>query len=140
VSESFRIELSSSPRLLQVVRAVVSQYGRLLALGEDETFRLKTAVDEACANVIRHSYGGDPGQPIVLTFTVSDDRLEILVRDFGTKPDPQRLKPQREDQAKPGGLGLPLILSVMDEVAYDLSPEKGSALRMVKYLRGRDGE
>ncbi len=125
MSESFRIELSSSPRLLQVVRAVVSQYGRLLELAEEETFRLKTAVDEACANVIRHSYGGDTGQRIVLTFTLSEDRLEILLRDFGKKP---------------GGLGLPLILHVMDEVAYDLSPEKGSALRMVKYLRGRDRE
>ena len=139
MSESFRIELSSSPRLLQVIRAVVSQYGRLLDLGEGEIFRLKTAVDEACANAIRHSYGGDAGQRLILTFTLSEDRLEILLRDFGKKPDPERLRPQKEDPTTPGGLGLPLILNVMDEVAYDLSLEKGCALRMVKYLRGRDG-
>lgn len=136
MSETFRIELSSSPRLLQVVRAVVAQYGLLLELGEEETYRLKAAVDEACANAIRHSYGGVAGRPIVLTFTLEEDRLEILLRDFGRKPDPDRLASQDLDGSRAGGLGLPLIRHVMDEVHYDLSPETGSALRMVKYLRG----
>lgn len=133
-SETFQIEVSSSPRLLQVVRAAVAQYGRLLELGEEETQRLKTAVDEACANIIRHSYGGDPGQRIVITFNLSDVRLEILLRDFGRKPDPARLEARDPDTSRPGGLGLPLIRSVMDEVEFDLSHDRGTTLRLVKYL------
>ena len=134
VSETFQIELSSSPRLLQVLRAAVGQYGRSLDLGEEETHRLKAAVDEACTNIIRHSYGGAPDQRIVITFTLSEDRLEILLRDFGRKPDPARLEPREPDASRPGGLGLPLIRSVMDEVEFDLSHAEGTALRLVKYL------
>lgn len=138
MSETFQIEFSSSPRLLQVVRAAVGQYGRLLRLGEEETHRLKTAVDEACANIIRHSYGGDPGR-IVITFRLSDERLEILLRDFGRKPDPARLEPKAPEPSRPGGLGLPLIRTVMDEVEYDLSQAEGTTLRLVKYLAARAG-
>ena len=138
-SETFQIELSSSPRLLQVVRAAVGQYGRLLDLSEEEAHRLKAAVNEACANIIRHGYGWDPGQRIVITFTLSDASLEILVRDFGRKPDPMHLEPREADPARPGGLGLPLIRSVMDEVEFDLSQERGTTLRLVKYLGRKPG-
>ncbi len=138
-SETFQIEVSSSPRLLQVVRAVVGQYGRLLDFSEEETHRLKAAVDEACANIIRHSYGGDPGQRIVITFTLSDARLEILLRDFGRKPDPARLQSRETDPSQPGGLGLALIRSVMDEVEFDLSQDEGTTLRLVKYLGAKRG-
>ncbi len=134
VSETFQIEVSSSPRLLQVVRAAVAQYGRLLHFSEGETHRLKTAVDEACANIIRHSYGGDPGQRIVITFILSDARLEILLRDLGRKPDPARLEPREPDASRPGGLGLALIRSVMDEVEFELHQDRGTTLRLVKYL------
>ena len=133
-SERFHIELSSSPRLLQVVRAVVGQYGHLLHLGTEETHRLKSAVDEACANIIRHSYGGDPSQRIAITFTLSETRLEILLRDYGKKPDPARLEAKAPDTSRPGGLGLALIRSVMDEVEYDLNQAEGTALRLVKHL------
>lgn len=134
MSETFQIEVSSSPRLLQVVRAAVAQYGRLLNLDEQETHRLTAAIDEACANIIRHSYGGDPSQRIVITFTLSDARLEILLRDFGRKPDAGRIQPRETDASRPGGLGLPLIRSVMDEVEFDLSRDRGTVLRLVKYL------
>ena len=138
-SETFQIEVTSSPRLLQVVRAAVGQYGRLLDFTEEETHRLKAAVDEACANIIRHSYGGEAGQRIVITFILSDARLEILLRDFGRKPDPARLAPREADPSRPGGLGLPLIRSVMDEVEFDLSPERGTILRLVKHLKAKRG-
>lgn len=138
-SETFQIELSSSPRLLQVVRAVVAQYGRLLELPDEETARIKTAVDEACTNVIRHAYGGDPGQRISITVNLSDGRLEILLRDFGRKPDPARLEAREPDTSRPGGLGLPLIRSVMDEVEFDLSHDRGTTLRLVKYLGAARG-
>jgi serine/threonine-protein kinase RsbW len=138
--ERFHIELSSSPRLLQVVRAVVGQCGHLLHLEAEETHRLKAAVDEACANIIRHSYGGDPTQRIAITFTLSETRLEIVLRDHGRKPDPARLHPKPPDTRHPGGLGLPLIRSVMDEVEYDLDQPEGTALRLVKYLRRGAGK
>lgn len=139
VAETFQIEVSSTPRLLQVVRAAVGQYGRLLDLDEAETHRLKMAVDEACANIIRHSYGGEPGHRIVITFTLDPGRLEICLRDFGRKPEPGRLEPREPEPRDPGGLGLHLIRSVMDEVEFDLSAAQGTTLRLVKYL-GRAGE
>ena len=138
-SETFQIEVSSSPRLLQVVRAAVGQYGRLLDFTEEETHGLKAAVGEACANIIRHSYGGDPAQRIIITFILADAGLEILLRDFGRKPDPAHLEPREADAARPGGLGLALIRSVMDEVEFDLSPDRGTILRLVKHLKAKRG-
>jgi anti-sigma regulatory factor (Ser/Thr protein kinase) len=104
-------------------------------MGYEETIvsQMILAVDEACTNVIRHAYGNSPDQRIVLTFHVKEDRLEIHVRDFGTPPDPERLRPRDLRELRPGGLGLHFIRKSMDEVHFEEARGGGGLLRLIKY-------
>lgn len=134
-AESLEIRLTSDPRWLRVLRAAVGQVGHLAGLTPQAVDHLKLAVDEACANIIVHGYGGTPGQPIVATLYLYPDRLEVRLRDFGMKVPPDSIRPLEPTMSRPGGLGVHLIHSCMDEVVYESAEGEGMVLRLVKYLR-----
>ena len=94
------------------------------------------AVDEACQNIIRHAYAGDPDGEIELEIDRRGDDLVFSLRDFAPKIDTTAVKPRDLDDLRPGGLGTHLIRSVMDEAEYvKISSEAGNLLRMVKRIR-----
>jgi serine/threonine-protein kinase RsbW len=134
-AESVEIRLSSDPRWLRVLRAAVEQVGQLAGLGPQEVDHLKLAVDEACANIIVHGYGKQPGRPIVATLTLQPDRLEVRLRDYGKKVPPESIRPKEPSATRPGGLGVHLIHSCMDEVVYESADGEGMVLRLAKHLR-----
>jgi anti-sigma regulatory factor (Ser/Thr protein kinase) len=72
-----------------------------------------------------------------------DDRIEIVLRDFGNGIDVEKLRKcvekrkrelERSGPVRPGGLGVMLIHSIMDKVHYKTSQNSGTVLRLVKYL------
>jgi len=136
------LHISSNPEYLQVVRLAVRQVGRVVGFDEKARDLIVLAVEEALTNVIRHSYGGPCDEQIVIKLNRIDSdpaggggALEISVRDFGRKVDPETIKGRDLDQVRPGGLGVHLIKSVMDEVEYCSAPGQGMLLQMKKYLR-----
>ena len=137
--EGLEIRLTSDPRWLQVLRAAVGQVGHLAGLEPAVVDHLKLAVDEACANIIVHAYGGERGRPIVATLNLHPDRLEVRLRDFGKKVPPESIRPKEPDPSRPGGLGVHLIHACMDEVVYESADGPGMELRLVKHLPGGAG-
>jgi len=128
-----QLKFPSDPRLLGVVRSVVSHVSGQFGFSAEDVGRIVLAVDEACANVIKHVYDGDPTLPVVISLhSNKPDRLEIRLRDFGKKPDLEKIRPRSLADVRPGGLGVHFIRSIMDIVEYDLSPPEGTELRMVK--------
>jgi sigma-B regulation protein RsbU (phosphoserine phosphatase) len=92
------------------------------------------AVDEACANIIRHAYGGRTDGDIRLACSVEDDRIEFTLTDRGRAPqDVARLQPRSVEEVRPGGLGMHLIRSVMDEVRFRFG-EGENQLQLTKLL------
>ena len=134
-AESLEIRLTSDPRWLRVLRAAVGQVGHLAGLTPQAVDHLKLAVDEACANIIVHGYEGKRGQPILATLYLYPDRLEVRLRDYGKKVLPESIRPLEPDASRPGGLGVHLIHSCMDEVVYESADGEGMVLRLVKCLR-----
>ncbi len=130
------IKLPSDPQFLRIIRSGIAHIGELCSLSDEECNQVTIAVDEAAANIIKHTYNGDKSQVIIVTFRIQDDRLEVVLRDFGAKVDPKKIKPRNLDDVRPGGLGVHLIKSAMDEVFYDNSLEVGNQLTMAKYLSG----
>jgi len=96
------------------------------------------AVDEACTNIIKHSYAGNPAQMFDLEIATLDDRFIVVLTDSGKSFDPNNL-PKLDmkryfEQCARGGLGVHIIRLVMDDVAYDVTTNHANQLRMVKYL------
>jgi len=105
---------------------------------DEETDKLVLAVDEACTNVIRHAYKNSNDKRIVITFTLSMDRFEIMIRDFGTGADPSTFQGRDLEQIRPGGLGTHFIKSAVDKIEYDTPPGGGMLLKMTKFMPGQE--
>jgi anti-sigma regulatory factor (Ser/Thr protein kinase) len=105
-------------------------------LSEEECNAVTIAVDEAVANIIKHTYKGETDKSIIVNLRLHAAKLEIVLRDFGDKVDPKKIKSRDLNDVRPGGLGVHLIKSTMDEVYYDNSLETGNQLTLTKYLPG----
>jgi len=129
------IKIPSEARFLKIIRAAVKHICETMGFIEEDVNNITLAVDEACSNIIKHAYCGPTDQPIHITCNLYDDRLEVLLRDFGKKVNIKNIKPRKLDDVRPGGLGVHLIKTVMDIVRYDNSFDQGNQLQLVKYLR-----
>ena len=120
---------------LPVARAWAMEHARDAGLGESDLFALELVLSEAVSNVVRHAYGGEPGNDIELELNVDDARFVLEIRDFGRPFDTGAFVPASEDAAdlKVGGRGVELIHQLMDRVDADISQPPGTLLRMVRF-------
>ena len=128
------IKITSNPKFLTVVRGVVGLTCELAGFPPAGQRKIVLAVDEACSNIIRHTYQGDHRQCIEISCKNGKDLLEIVLRDCGPSFELNRIRPRDLDEIRPGGLGTQFIRSVMDEVKSAHEEGGGNTLRMVKRL------
>src|SRR5436305_1686106 len=76
------LTLESRPETLTLVRGMLSGVAELLSMDPELLDDLKTAVSEACNNVVLHAYPGSVG-PLTVTLSVGVGGVEVLVRDQG---------------------------------------------------------
>jgi anti-sigma regulatory factor (Ser/Thr protein kinase) len=134
----FEIRVLSDPQLLSVVRATTGQIAAVAGFESGVVEQIKLAVDEICANIIRHTYKGDHNQEVILNFNILEKALEIKIQDFGEKVDPSFLHSPSTPRVTPGGLGLSLIRSVMDEIEFGLPTPVGNTCRLIKHRRSEE--
>ncbi len=129
------LRFPARPDELRGMRDALRERLRAWRLDEETASDVVMAVDEACQNVIRHAYRGDPDGVIELEVRCSGDELQIALRDFAPPVDPSRIRPRPLDELRPGGLGTHLIRSAMDHTEFGKPPSgPGNLLRMVKKL------
>ena len=76
------------------MRRLVQEVSLAHGFTEQEVRRIVLAMDEACSNVIRYAYGGDPTGSIVIEAGPCEDGVCFEVIDWGRKPDPDAIKPR----------------------------------------------
>jgi serine/threonine-protein kinase RsbW len=134
--KTVQVRLPSRLESIRAVSDMTTRYARRAHLEEQDAYQCKLAVDEACSNIIRHAYGGDSTGVFDVFIRIDDGVFEIHLTDYGEPYDPQDIPSPTMgntiEDAQPGGLGLYLIRSVMDEVCYTPGP-KGNRLVMVKW-------
>jgi anti-sigma regulatory factor (Ser/Thr protein kinase) len=128
--------IQSSPPEVRRARDWVSEKAADAGFTDREVNDLALVVSEACANVIKHAYHNEPNHPINLKLTVDEARLVLVIRDFGATFDLANYRPPDLDVPQEGGYGVFIILSLMDEVDYDVSDQPGTTLRLVKNRPG----
>ena len=128
--DAVSLRLRSDPRYLCLVRAMVRSFGSLAGFDDGGTYRITLAVDEGCANIIRHAYGGRPDGEMEVSCELresgADRSLVIRLLDRGKPVDLQRVTTrERRDPMLPGGLGLHFMYDIMDTVDF-LTEEDGA--------------
>ena len=127
------LEVTSHPRNLCLVRTMVRAFAELAGFGGRQLDRIALAVDEACANVIRHAYGGREDGDMTVTCAVEPDeagRATLVVRllDHGLPTQAPPLPRAHGSDLLPGGLGLRLMHDIMDLVSFGRAEDGGNLL------------
>ncbi len=121
------------PALLACLDTTASAAG----VGDQTTFALHLATEEACANVISHGYPDGPG-PLTLRVEVTPQAVTVVLTDHAAVFDPDRAPAPPLDGAvedRPiGGLGWQLIREVTDEIHHESPPGGGNRLTLIKRL------
>ena len=136
MKDLIRITVPSDPKYLSLIRDMTKRVGELGGLEDAVIDTLKLAIDEACTNVIRHTYRGDTGKKLRIQYKITKGSFETVIEDSGEKVSPELLKGRDLDDVRPGGLGIHFIKRAFDVVEYDGKKKKGNRLRLKKYLKG----
>jgi serine/threonine-protein kinase RsbW len=132
----FELTLPIAPEAELVAAGTTEKIALHTGFDEKAMSEVRLAVIEACINAFEHSES--PDRRVYLTFVVEEDRLLVIVRDFGkgfdpTTADRPRIQAKLKDLKR--GWGLVLIKRLMDQVEFvDIAP--GTELRMTKFLNG----
>ena len=120
---ALKIRLPAKPENVAVVRQALTGLGDAYELDPDFLSDIRTAVTEACNNVVIHAYqGDDPGLLEVEADAGDGSAVDVLVRDFGAGLQPATV-PAGERSL---GLGLPLIAALARE--FDIRGRSGGGL------------
>lgn len=137
------LEIPARAEYVGLARLVVSSLATARRrLGQDRIDDLKLAVSEACTNAIEAHAVVKVDERITLRWSEADDRLQVQIEDRGHGFDPAQLAahppvtdPDRLNFER--GLGIPLIRTLVDEVAFDPA-EGGTSVRMVMFCGPAD--
>jgi anti-sigma regulatory factor (Ser/Thr protein kinase) len=88
------------------LRYLLRRWLRSRGAGDEETYEIVVACQEACANAVEHAYGPAPAE-IELEAVHADGRVTLTVSDHG------RWRPPRGENR---GRGLPMMRTLMDTV------------------------
>jgi serine/threonine-protein kinase RsbW len=114
--------------------------------GDDDIFQVQLACDEACTNIIEHTYEAEDAGKITISWEIGRQYFKIIIRDNGKRFDPGDIPPapvprapvQVDDEddfdVKVGGLGVYFMRKLMDKVTFDYAEGSGNVLTMVKRL------
>ena len=100
--------------------------------GDDTTSDVILALDEACANVVRHAFPEGDGS-FQLFAEITSDEIVVEVRDAGVGFNPFETTGVAVEPEAVSGRGLRLIRHLMSEVQVESPmPDGGTRLRMRK--------
>ena len=111
--------------------------------GEEHTFGIHLAVEEALMNAIKHGNQRDPDKEVYVNYGLSGEQLQIVIEDEGEGFDPATVPDPRleENLELPSGRGLMLMRTFMTHVEYN---DRGNRVTMGKRLSdapaGKNGD
>jgi anti-sigma regulatory factor (Ser/Thr protein kinase) len=122
--------LQCAPEKFCEVRRALRKFLEPLGFPEETAGLIVLAVDEACANILRHAYEGSCKGSFSLIMEASDQELQISIRDHGKPCDPEKIRSRELEDFRPGGLGVFFIHQAFDTVQYQ--PQQDGTLLVLK--------
>jgi serine/threonine-protein kinase RsbW len=118
----FRREIDALDDVFRFLEDFVEDNG----IDDRTAFTVTLVVEELFTNMVRHNAGGDT--EIDVSVERVDDGIRIELVDHGVdRFDPSEVPAPPVtagiDERRPGGLGLHLVNTMVDDVTYDYTPE-----------------
>ncbi|HSR17671.1 MAG TPA: ATP-binding protein [Ignavibacteriaceae bacterium] len=133
-----KMVVKSRTENLSEIREFINSLVRKIGVAPDVSENIILAVDEACTNIIKHSYKFFPDGEIIIKTKYSNNKIIITIIDYGEYFQPNSIhKPDLQEyyrHKKVGGLGMYLMKTLMDEVKYSSVPGKYNQVLLTKYV------
>ena len=104
------------------VRAALAEFVGPHHVPPAVVLEVSLAVEEIVTNVINHGFAGERDELIRVRFSFEDGLMTVEVEDEGQPFDPLQVAApditRSLEEREVGGLGIHLVRSVMDDVAY----------------------
>jgi anti-sigma regulatory factor (Ser/Thr protein kinase) len=121
---NIRLDLTNRPENVVLVRETLTGVSEAIGLDAGDLDDIRTAVTEACNNVVLHAYEGDEG-PLEVEIYAGGSSFEVFVRDHGIG-----LQRQTGDDPWVIGIGLPVIEALVQGVEFTDPAGGGTEVRM----------
>ena len=135
MTESLHLRTTADLSNLAAIRRFVEE-AALAENGDPEAITdMILAVNEAATNVILNGYRGRSGM-IEVAVAYQGDALVVRLRDRAPAFDPTRVAQAADtlplQQPQSGGMGIPMMHLLTDELSYRAGTKKGNELTLVK--------
>jgi len=122
ISGDFRREIEALGEVFAFLETFVDGQ----EVDEKTAFCINLVVEELFTNMVRHNEGG--GDQITVSIERQDNRVHLELVDTDVEPfDPETVEAPPVDagidERRPGGLGIFLVQSMVDDLNYDYEPE-----------------
>jgi serine/threonine-protein kinase RsbW len=121
-----RLLLANRAENVALVRQALTGVAGTVGIEESLLADIKTAVSEACNNVVLHAYDDGGAGPLEVYVCPDGHDIDIVVRDRGTGIQPRAPEPE----AGMHGVGLSLIQALTERVEFVGGAGKGTEVRM----------
>jgi serine/threonine-protein kinase RsbW len=131
------LQLPADPRFFRIATACVAELVGLAAPAsrrETLSHDAQLAVQELCANIAAHAYGGQEDARFDLDLSLTADVFHAEFRDRGTLFDAGAVSASDLDRGQEHGYGIFLIRTLVDELRY-VSEDGENRWHLVKRLR-----
>jgi serine/threonine-protein kinase RsbW len=118
LNQTVTISFSGLTENIKLARVVIHTFLTFRGVFDKDIFDTELAINEAIANIIQHTYKGDPKSIVMTLNWIEPNELEVLLRDFGPKVDPSKIKSRELDDIRPGGLGVYIIKRIFDVMEF----------------------
>ncbi len=124
------------PELFRI-REFINEKAERFGFSDFDASQIGLAVDEACTNIIKHSFNLDKSKKLCVQVETNSDFFIVNISDDGKPFNPLSI-PEVDmkeyiKQFKRGGLGIHIIRKVMDEIEY--YPSQGNNTKNILKLK-----
>lgn len=116
-------KFSSDPDNLVEVEKFITDIANEFNLDDDIKNNLSLSLSEAASNAMVHGNKLDPKKYIVITITVNDDKIEIVIKDEGNGFDPSSVPDPTapENLLKDSGRGIHIMKTFLENMHYNFT-------------------
>lgn len=137
--KTFSLQITAELKNIPTVHRFIESGARDLAIGAEDVYDLRLAVEEVITNTITYGHPGRAGT-IQIELSREDNAVvvqlwdEAKVFDPTTSPPPDFSRPPSERPV--GGMGLYLLRESVDEIRHEAIEGGGNHLTLIKTLSG----
>jgi anti-sigma regulatory factor (Ser/Thr protein kinase) len=122
---------------IRVINEILDVGLRELEVSDALRHDVALGVAELVSNVHRHEYRGRGDGDVVVRLDLDPRLLKVTVESHGPRFDPSAVATEAPDplesaELEPGGLGIPLLHGLFDEVRFDYEDGRGNVVVLKK--------